>query len=392
MLLPREEASSASPAYRRDVRRELLGRWILPIRLIPLVLAIGYIGLFHAPLVPTPADWTAAILSTALITVQGRWPLPAVLLQAAMLPGFTSAATLGITIVNMVSCFALGELAWRRSGWQVWLGAAALLIANLAAPASDNFILELVQTVVTLSGPLLLGMHLRSVQEIAWQAKERAAADAQAARADERTAIARELHDLVAHHVASMVLRIGVARHVLNTDPKVAQVLDEVHASGTAAMADLRALVSVLRADQPAVATDLLASLQAAVERVEAAGPSVRASIDPAVAEVDAVLRLAVLRVVQEGLTNVLKHAGPQAKVLLEVRHDCQAVEVSLSDDGPPPPGSNATSGHRQNAAAHREAPGHGLIGMRERVELAGGQLTAGPSGDGWRVHARLPA
>lgn len=370
------------------VRRELLGRWILPIRLIPLVLAIGYIGLFHGPFEVTSADWIMAVLSTMLITVQGRWPLPATLLQAGMLAGFASGAMLGITVVNMVSCFALGELAWRRSGWQVWVGAVAVLLANLAASGSSNFLLELLQTVILLSGPLLLGMHLRSVQEIAWQAKERAAADAQAARADERTAIARELHDLVAHHVASMVLRIGVARHVLNTDPKVAQVLDEVHASGTAAMADLRALVSVLRADQSVVATDLLASLQAAVERVEAAGPSVQASIDPAVAEVDAVLRLAVLRVVQEGLTNVLKHAGPQAKVLLEVRQECGAVEVRLSDDGPPPPGFNATGVHRQN----RDAPGHGLIGMRERVELAGGELTAGPSGEGWRVHARLPA
>jgi signal transduction histidine kinase len=219
---------------------------------------------------------------------------------------------------------------------------------------------------------------MRSLQEIAWQAKEKAAADAQAARADERTAIARELHDLVAHHVASMVLRIGVARHVLSPDPKVAQILDDVHASGSSAMADLRTLVSVLRDPDGghAAVTDLQSALRAAVDRIEAAGPEVRAEIDPAVGDLDAVLTLAVLRVVQEGLTNVLKHAGPQAKVMLTVARDGTGVEVSLQDDGPGAPA----------------APGHGLIGMRERVELAGGRLSTGPTGSGWRVHAKLPA
>jgi signal transduction histidine kinase len=143
-------------------------------------------------------------------------------------------------------------------------------------------------------------------------------------------------------------------------------------------MADLRTLVQVLR--DPAgghdAVTDLPTALQAAVQRIEAAGPSVNADIDPAVADLDAVLRLAVLRVVQEGLTNVLKHAGSKAKVRLTVGRGPNNVEVTLSDNGPGAPAE----------------PGHGLIGMRERVELAGGQLVTGPAGEGWRVHARLPA
>ncbi|MET0132225.1 MAG: histidine kinase, partial [Kibdelosporangium sp.] len=344
------------------------------------VLAVGYIVVLHGPLEATSADWTLSMLSTLLITVQGRWPLTATLAQAVLMVGFSPAdAELGMSVVTMAGCFALAELAWRRSGWPVWTGAAAMLIGNIAM-GDHVFTVEMAQSMITVAAVVLLGMHLRSVQEIAWQAKERAAADAQAARAEERTAIARELHDLVAHHVASMVLRIGVARHVLDPDPKVAQVLDEVHASGTAAMADLRTLVTVLRdpAAEPVAATDLVAALRAAVQRVEAAGPTVRAEIDPRIDGLEAVSRLAVLRVVQEGLTNVLKHAGQQTLVSLRIELDAGAVEVSIVDSGP------------QRAEAGE--PGHGLIGMRERVELAGGRLVTGPAGSGWRVRAWLPA
>jgi signal transduction histidine kinase len=359
------------------VRRELLGRWILPIRLVPLALGFGYILILHGSLDPTPADWALTICSTGLIVFQGRWPLVVTLLQAALVVGFP-AFQLGQGVATMASLFALGELSWRRGGWQMWLGAVAVFLAGFWRPLMGGLVPELFASAVTTCLPVLLGMHLRSVQQIAWQAKQRAAIEAENARADERTAIARELHDLVAHHVASMVLRIGVARHVLNPDPAVAQVLDEVHESGKAAMADLRTLVTVLRSSKQMITMDLLASLNDAVERVEAAGPTVQTSIDAEVANLDAVLRLAILRVVQESLTNVLKHSAPEAKVSLEIRLACGAVEVSLDDAGP-----------RRSEPAE---PGHGLIGMRERVELIGGKLVAGPSGVGWQVRAWLPA
>jgi signal transduction histidine kinase len=359
------------------VRRELLGRWILPIRLVPLALGFGYILILHGALQPTTQDWVLTICSTALITIQGRFPLVATLLQATLVVSFP-ASQLGQGVATMASLFALGELSWRRGGWQMWLGAVAVTLAGFWRPIMEGLASELFASAVTTCLPILIGMHLRSVQEIAWQAKQRAAIEAENARVEERTAIARELHDLVAHHVASMVLRIGVARHVLNPEPPVAQVLDEVHESGTAAMADLRTLVTVLRSSDQMITMDLLASLSDAVERVEAAGPTVQASIDAEVAELDTVLRLAILRVVQEGLTNVLKHSAPEAEVSLRIRRDSGAVEVRLDDAGP-----------RRSEPAE---PGHGLIGMRERVELIGGKLVAGPSGAGWQVHAWLPA
>nr|CEL15656.1 two-component system sensor kinase [Kibdelosporangium sp. MJ126-NF4]CTQ93581.1 two-component system sensor kinase [Kibdelosporangium sp. MJ126-NF4] len=355
----------------------MLGRWVLPIRLLPLVLGFGYILVVPGSLAPTPMDWAVTVASTLLIGIQGRWPLAATLAQAVLVV-VAGHAQLGQGVATMVSLFALGELSWRRGGWQMWVGAGAMLAASISRSVIGGFLPEIFAAVVTTALPVLIGMHLRSVQAVAWQAKELSASEAQAARAEERTAIARELHDLVAHHVASMVLRIGVARHVLQTDPKVAQILEEVHASGNAAMADLRTLVTLLRSSEQMPTTDLLASLDAAVERVRAAGPDVDAVIDPAVADVHAVLRLAVLRVVQEGLTNVLKHAGPQAKVSLRIARTDEAVDVLLRDVG--------------RGWPQASEPGHGLIGMRERVELVGGRLETGPVGAGWRVHAWLPA
>lgn len=359
------------------MRRELLGRWVLSIRLLPVVLAIAYLLLLNGPFQPSTSDWVLAMVSTLLIVWQGRWPLAVTCVQAGLfvlLPHLVVARG----VANMTGLFALGELAWRRSGWQVWAGTAVIAASNLLQPPTDQVLPDVFRAILLIGAPVLLGMHMRSVQEIAWQAKERAAADAEAARADERTAISRELHDLVAHHVASMVLRIGAARHALDPDPKVAEVLKEVHESGIAAMADLRTLVSLLRDPEGGheAVTDLPSALRAAVERVEAAGPKVTAEIDAEVADLNGVLRLAVLRVVQEGLTNVLKHAGDTAKVALKVNRSDDTVEVTLSDDGPALPAK----------------PGHGLIGMRERVELAGGRLTTGPTAEGWRVYARLPA
>ena len=194
---------------------------------------------------------------------------------------------------------------------------------------------------------------------------------------------------MVAHHVASMVLRIGVARHVLpDVDPRVAEVFDDVHSTGTAALADLRRLVAVLR--DPSVRTDaaltaiepgaLPAALEAAVETARRAGLTVDAAIAPEVGSLDSVRGLAVLRLTQEALTNVAKHAGTAAEVRLCVAVVDGDVAWSVEDDGGGVPPGLPSGG------------GHGLTGMRERVEVLGGRLTAGPVAGGWRVETVLPA
>jgi signal transduction histidine kinase len=251
---------------------------------------------------------------------------------------------------------------------------------------------------ITLGIPVLFGANLRAVRLLAEQAEQRAAAvqqqrasEAQAVRAGERTAIARELHDVVAHHVASIVLRVGVVRHVLpDADPRVAAVLDDVHATGTAALADLRHLVRVLRdptalPDQPVTVSiepsALPAALATTVDRARQTGVTVDATIDPNVSTLDSVRGLAVLRLTQEGLTNVARHAGTSARARLTVEMRGSEVLWELVDDG----------GDSASRVPQPQGGGHGLAGMRERVEVLGGQLEAGRDGPGWRLRTALP-
>jgi signal transduction histidine kinase len=219
-----------------------------------------------------------------------------------------------------------------------------------------------------------------------------------AARLAERTDIAREVHDLVAHHVASIALRTAVAREVLSDlDPRVVTVLDEVHDAATVALGDLRELVSVLR-DPTAVAqageplaqgmvdpADLPVLVQAVIDRSSAAGLVVEGTVDPAVAHVDAVRALTVLRIVQEGLTNVTKHARPGARTIAQVAVRGGAIHVLVTDDGGVRPGP------ANGSALPRLPAGHGLTGLTERVGLLGGTLSAGPDGAGWRLAVALP-
>jgi signal transduction histidine kinase len=340
-------------------------------------------------------DWVAAIGALALCPVAVRWPLAGSLgCSVAYLAGGCFGS--GDPVVPEVgAAWMLLELALRRPYRQVWTGAAGVVVGHVVDvfPHLPGAFPSLLFDLLITSGlPLLMGANIRASRQLARQAEHRATAEAVAARAGERAAIARELHDLVAHHVASMVLRVGVARHVLtDTDPRVGDVFDDLHATGTTALTDLRRLVALLRnpaADasayvpiDPGALPDALATT---VDRATRAGLTVDATIDPAVASLDAVRGLAVLRLTQEGLTNVAKHAGPSARATLAVTVRADAVHWEITDDG-----------GRAGDAALRPAngePGHGLVGMRERVEVLGGTLTAGPYGTGWRLATVLPA
>jgi signal transduction histidine kinase len=279
-----------------------------------------------------------------------------------------------------------------------------MVIAVYAAAAIGDPLSRIPSTLfglaVVVGLPVLLGLVIRTTRELGRQAEERAVeeqrrreSESRAARADERSAIARELHDVVAHHVASMVLRIGVARHVLpDLDPRVGEVFDDVHGTGTAALADLRRLVAVLRnpdgvrSDAALTAIDpsaLPAALSGAVETARRAGLVVEAEVSPGAGSLDAVRGLAVLRLTQEALTNVAKHAGAGARARLHVDVVDGDVHWEVSDSGGTPGAV---------AAADAWGGGHGLTGMRERVEVLGGRLEAGPHGGGWRVSTVLPA
>ncbi|WP_200827064.1 sensor histidine kinase [Thermomonospora echinospora] len=393
----------------------MLTRWmerifddqLAPARFVVLsVLALGDLRLLHRP--EDPWDWALALGALAVCLAGCRAPLAAaVTLSALLVSGDLLGAHVGVPLKAMIAV-SLFELALRTSGRRLaaGIGVTTVLLTLHALNAASAQVLPTLYRLSILAGlPLLFGAYVRLMRENARQARERVCEEERrrrsetlAARAAERTAIARELHDLVAHHVSSMVLRVGVARHVLtDVDPRMTEVLDDLHGSGAAALADLRRLVALLRDpaqvhDDPAVSlvepAGLVEALEAALERGRQTGLTVSADVDPAIGGLDAVRGLTILRLTQEGMANVARHAGPAASARFSVRLDGDTVRLEIVDDGGRPDPAAAGVG------ATVRSGGHGLIGMTERAQLLGGRLAAGPvpGGRGWRLLAELPS
>jgi signal transduction histidine kinase len=356
----------------------------------------GYLFFGIQPGRPTTGQWVLALLAFVAVVALSRWPVICFLTQAGLL-AIAFFVLQDPTINQVGTSWALAELViWATRTRTIGLAVALLIGIYGCKIFSSPMPLQttIFGLVLPIGLPLLLGLVFRTSRELATQAKKRALAEQQVVRSDERSAIARELHDVLAHQVASMVLRVGVARHVLpSLDARTAEVLDDVHRTGTAALADLRRLVGVLRdpsgvrGDAALTAIDpgaLPTALGVAVDTARRTGLTVEAEIDPAVGTLDAVRGLAVLRLTQEALTNVAKHAGTSATARLSVSVRSGAVNWEVADDGGGP-GIAA-------APALPSGGGHGLAGMRERVDVLGGSLVAGPSGAGWSVRTVLPA
>jgi signal transduction histidine kinase len=266
------------------------------------------------------------------------------------------------------------------------LGMMGIVLFSVTDPLVDDFGAAVwgPSLVVLTVGVGLTGraMHVRASalerRAEALDREERRRA-AQAA-AEERRRIARELHDIISHSLGVVVLQAGAAERVLDRDPARAhEVLESIRATGHEAIGEMGTLLGLLdpgpraaREPQPS-----LADLDGLVSRMRDAGLDVDLAFEGRRRALPAALELSAFRVVQEGLTNALKHAGP-AHVRALVRYDEDAVEVDVADDG---------TGAGDGAGGHR-----GLAGTRERVELFGGRLEAGPrAGGGWRLHATFP-
>ena len=235
---------------------------------------------------------------------------------------------------------------------------------------------------VVLSAVWYVGRRVRARAERAAQIEREQAAEAHRAVQAERTRIARELHDVVAHRVSLMTVQAGAARTVAADDPQAAlQAMEAVEHAGRQALDELRHLLGVLR---PSADGDLLgpqpglADVPRLVDQFRAAGLDVLLRMADVPSDLPARVDLASYRIVQEALTNVLKHAGPNARTEVRVSAANGAVDIEVSDQGA--------------AATSLPGSGHGIMGMRERALLLGGSLTAGPRADGgFRVAAHLP-
>jgi signal transduction histidine kinase len=217
---------------------------------------------------------------------------------------------------------------------------------------------------------------------------------ASSAVAQERLRIARELHDVVAHSMSVIAVQAGFGQYVMDTSPADTwEALGAIQATSREALAELRRMLAVLRQqDGTATAAPLapecgLAELDRLVSRTCLAGVQVSLTRLGIPRDLPAGIDVSGFRIVQESLTNVVRHAGSRARCAVTVAFERDALSVEVTDDG----------GHDERQAAAHPYPyftgsGHGLIGMRERAHLCGGTLSAGPlAGGGFRVRARLP-
>jgi signal transduction histidine kinase len=221
----------------------------------------------------------------------------------------------------------------------------------------------------------------RELDQLNRELEGRREMDLLAATREERARIARELHDVVAHSLSVIVVQAGAAELMLAQDPqRAAEPLASIRQTGKGALGEMRRLLGVLRTDPDGLALSPqpgVGGLPGLVEQMRDAGLDVRLSPLNELPELPPGPDLVTFRVVQEALTNTLKHAGKvRADVALRAADD--VLEIDISDCG--------------RTARRNGAGGHGLIGMRERVALYGGSVSAGPlPSGGWRVHAKLP-
>ena len=302
--------------------------------------------------------------------------LPPVVLGVAILVAVYTAAAYGDRWVSLAGLAAAA----------VGLAAVQLTPGRVQAPT-------VVSNGLAIAAAWLLGHfvgvrrdHIARLERTA--ELERARAElARRAVIEERLRLARELHDVVAHAISVIAVQSGVGAHVANTQPEeAAKALAAIEATSRAALTELRRLLGVLRQEgEPhgsLAPVPGLADLDALLAEVAKAGLGVRVRVEGTPSPLPAGVDLSVYRIVQEALTNVVKHAGP-ARAQITIGYRDQEVTVEVSDDGR---GITAPTDDGQARI------GHGLIGMRERVQAFGGDLEVGPRpGGGFRVAARLP-
>jgi len=335
---------------------------------------------------PVPVMVVFAIASAAVYWRRTH-PLPVVavaIVSMLVLIGSGYADTGGSVIVGLYSVGRYHDADL--------VGEAAVVAAGgvmvLDGVTSDAPWGEIAFTVVVMVVAWFFGRWRRMRAERAAQFLREQEAEAARAVAEERTRIARELHDVVAHQVSLMTVQAGAAQAVVDADPDAARrAMVAVEETGRQALDELRHLLGVLRPDREATGRDPqpdLADLGGLASRVRAAGVDVTLEVEGVPRDLPARVQLSAYRIVQEALTNVIRHAGTgaRAKVGLQCEDtdDGQVLHVEVENDG---------GGSEPAPVTHG---GHGIVGMRERALLLGGDLEAGPTAaGGFRVMARLP-
>ncbi|HEX8007067.1 MAG TPA: sensor histidine kinase [Trebonia sp.] len=342
----------------------------------------------HAPYTPVAA-YLLVVAACLPLAFRRRWPAAVLVVSTAAvavysLLGYVNGAALVAPMIALYS-FACQSSARRALVWGAGMLAvlmAATLVGNPFYPTWGGFdVLPFAASVACFAG-IAVGNRRAYVTSI----KERAEADARRRIDEERLRIARELHDVVAHTMATINVQASAAAQVLATRPEqAAESLTAIRAASKEGLRELRAILNVLRqADEVADPTQPapgLTRLDALAAGVRQAGLPVTVTVSGRPRPVPTVTDLAAFRIVQEALTNTIRHAGP-ATATVSLCYGDEDLRIEVADTGRGPHGGQAAG----------QEGGHGLRGMRERASAAGGELEVGegPSG-GFRVAARFP-
>jgi signal transduction histidine kinase len=377
-----------------------MGTWGTPQRHADLVLAAVLAAVMTTEIARwEPADLVRAIpaglLATLPLALRRKTPLVCFLLVWIGMVGVIVFGngidndSIAFIVVFFIALYSLGRHA---SGPEMWLGLLAVLTNIILFAIFDGDEIDaggVAFAVGFVGGPWAAGVAIRLYRD-----RERAVADknlalerdqaehARRAVAAERSRIARELHDVVSHAIAVTVLQARGGRKMLGVDEHaVRRSLDAIEHTNAQALGDMRRLLSVLRdteGDGPDSPQPSLARLDSLLEQVRESGLPVELSVTGNGHDVPPGVDLSAYRIIQEALTNVLKHAGPRTTTQVKVGYGDEDLDISVLDNGVTP--------------ANGDGRGNGLIGIRERVAVVGGEVEAGPApGGGFFVHARLP-
>jgi signal transduction histidine kinase len=330
-----------------------------------------------------------ALLTAGALVFRRRAPFVAPLVSAAGAIAFTlldpggAYDTSTMFFVLLLAAWAAGSLLDARQA-AVAFGAVLLAGGLVMLRAPGLRWTEVIWITLPLGGVFVLssasarrGEQVRLAEERLRRSEE----DAQRAIDEERARITRELHDVLAHSVSVMTVQASAVRRLLKPDQeREREALMTVEETGRQALSEMRRLLGIMRTEEevPALAPQPgLGTLPALVEQVRQSGLPVELTVEGRPVKLPAGVDLSAYRIVQEALTNALKHAGP-AHAWVAVRYVGDDVEIEVANDG--------------RSQGENDSAGHGLVGMRERVALCGGELHSGPRpGGGFKISARLP-
>ena len=397
----------------KELTRWLRRRPFVVDSLLAVVLAaVSVPGLFvttdYLAVDTRDADLLGVLITLATcLPVAWRRRMPVAAFAASLVPSI-ALASLGYVqglsgVPVLITLYTVAVCRGRRASFVCLLGSVVGTVLVLSTDALPDNPADYVATMAIFAAAWALGrsMRLRRAHVAGLEARARQLqatrdADTRAALAEERGRIARELHDVVAHHVSVMTVQASAAQRTIDRDPvRAREAMAAVEHTGRGALAEMRRIVGVLRSDAEdsaeagpvgLVPQPCLADLTVLIDQVREAGLDVRLRVVGEPRPLETGVDLSAFRIVQEALTNTLKHAGP-SRADVTVSYGATSVDVVVTDDG-----RGAAAALQSGGDGGTGRTGHGLLGMRERVGLYGGRLRVGPRrGGGFEVRASFP-